>query len=125
MIKMTFCLHRLPGLTREEFQRYWKEQHAPLVREAAPLLNIRRYVQNHSFVDPRIQPAVDARHSGVGMYDGIAELWWDSVEDIIAAGSTKEGRDAGRRLLADEANFIDQSASTLFYVNEFEIITGN
>ena len=124
MIKMTFCLRRLPGLTREEFHRYWKDKHAPLVREAAPLLNIRRYVQNHSFVDPRVQPAVDARQSGVEMYDGIAELWWDSLESIFAAGSTKEGRDAGRRLLADEANFIDQSASTLFYVNEHEIIPG-
>ena len=31
MIKLTFCLRRLPHLTREEFQTYWREQHAPLV----------------------------------------------------------------------------------------------
>ncbi|HBT35125.1 MAG TPA: EthD family reductase, partial [Hyphomonas sp.] len=24
MIKLTFCLRRLPHLSREEFQRYWR-----------------------------------------------------------------------------------------------------
>ena len=31
MIKLTFCLHRLPGLAREAFQEYWVNTHAPLV----------------------------------------------------------------------------------------------
>ena len=31
MIKLTFCLHRLPHLSREDFQRYWFEKHAPLI----------------------------------------------------------------------------------------------
>ena len=31
MIKLTFCLVRLPHLSREAFQRYWFETHAPLV----------------------------------------------------------------------------------------------
>lgn len=122
MIKLVFCLRRLPEMTREEFQRYWREVHAPLVREAAPLLNIRRYVQSHSVDDPRIAPAVDARGCGVPPYDGVAELWWDSVEDIIAAGATREGRAVGRRLLTDEANFIAAKESALFYVSEHEVV---
>ncbi|WP_176593332.1 EthD domain-containing protein [Sphingobium sp. EM0848] len=122
MIKMVFCLRRLPSLSQAEFQRHWREVHAPLVREAASLLRIRRYVQSHAFADPRITPAVDARGCGVEPYDGIAELWWDSVDDIIAAGASKEGRAAGRRLLADEAKFIDAKDSTLFYVDEHEVV---
>lgn len=123
MIKMIFCLRRLPHLSLAEFHHYWRDRHGPLVRELAPLLNIRRYVQSHSFIDPRIASPVAARGSGVAIYDGVAELWWDNIEDIIAAGNSREGRQAGRRLLADEGNFIDQSASTLFYTVEHDILT--
>ena len=35
MIKIIFCIRKLPGLTDGEFQRYWREDHADLVREAA------------------------------------------------------------------------------------------
>lgn len=123
MIKMIFCLRRLPHLSREQFQQYWLEQHAPLVREVAPLLRIRRYVQSHSFEDPRISASIEARKGQVEMFDGVAELWWDSVDDIIAVGNTREGRAAGRRLLADEANFIDIPASPLFYSREHVIVS--
>ncbi|WP_446325416.1 EthD domain-containing protein [Blastomonas sp. CACIA14H2] len=49
MITIVFCLGRLPGLSREELQDYGLERHAPLVREHAAVLGIRRYVQSHSF----------------------------------------------------------------------------
>lgn len=48
MIKLTYCLHRLPHLSRAEFQRYWRETHAPLVAAAQQALGIRRYVQCHT-----------------------------------------------------------------------------
>ena len=41
MIKLSFCLHRLPNLSREAFQQYWFDVHAPLVRSVAGVLNIR------------------------------------------------------------------------------------
>jgi uncharacterized protein (TIGR02118 family) len=122
LIKIVFCLARLPALSVEEFHAYWRDQHAPLVREAAPLLRIRRYTQSRYFSDPRIDPAVDARGCKVGPFDGVAELWWDIVEDIIAAGSTREGRAAGRGLLADEKNFIDLPNSAHFFTREDVII---
>ncbi|HEY5625473.1 MAG TPA: EthD domain-containing protein [Dehalococcoidia bacterium] len=34
MIKLVYCLRRLPELTREEFQRYWRQNHAPPGNEA-------------------------------------------------------------------------------------------
>jgi hypothetical protein len=51
MIKLTFCLHRLPHLTRAEFQDYWFNNHAPLVASVRDALKIRRYVQLHSLPD--------------------------------------------------------------------------
>jgi uncharacterized protein (TIGR02118 family) len=122
MIKILFCLRRLPALTPEAFRRYWLEQHAPLVRRHAATLRIRRYIQNHTFVDPRIAGATEARGSPIEPYDGVAELWWDSIDDIIAAGTTREGRATGRELLADERNFIDLANSPIFYANEQVII---
>jgi hypothetical protein len=80
MIKLVFCLRRLPTLSASEFHRYWVEHHAELVRQHAPTLRIRRYTQNHAFSDPRLSPAIEARGGQIDPFDGVAELWWDSVE---------------------------------------------
>ncbi len=48
MIKLVFTLRRREDMTREEFQRYWREQHAPLVKRHADALHIRRYIQVHA-----------------------------------------------------------------------------
>jgi uncharacterized protein (TIGR02118 family) len=122
VIKLVFCLHRLPTLTSEDFQSYWLNRHAPLVRSVSPVLRIRRYVQCRTISDSRLAPALAARGAKVAPYDGVAELWWDSMEDIIAAGETAESRAAGRQLLEDERRFIDLANSPLFYVDESEII---
>jgi hypothetical protein len=33
MVKLVFCARRLPHLSRAEFQRYWFENHGPLVKK--------------------------------------------------------------------------------------------
>lgn len=122
MIKMIFCLRRRAELSPAEFQAYWRDRHAPLVAEVAPLLRIRRYVQSHSFDDPQLAGPVAARGATVPPYDGVAELYWDSIEDLTAVNDSKEAREAGRRLLEDERNFIDLSQSPLFWVRENHVI---
>ena len=52
MIKLTFCLVRLPHLSREEFQAYWRGTHAPLVASVAGTLKIRRYVNVPTLMPP-------------------------------------------------------------------------
>jgi hypothetical protein len=47
MMKIAFCLRRLPQLTPQEFQRHWYDVHAPLVRKYQAVLRIVRYVQFH------------------------------------------------------------------------------
>ncbi len=125
MIKIVFCLRRLPTLTPEAFQHYWREQHAPLVRLHAEALRIQRYVQSHAFVDTRLTPAIAARGNVVEPYDGIAELWWTDIEQLLAASATREGRAAGRALRTDEGRFIDLANSPLFYAQEYEIIVAD
>jgi uncharacterized protein (TIGR02118 family) len=126
MIKLCFCLVRRPELSREAFQDYWRTQHAPLVRAAAPALGIRRYVQSHSVSGPAVQAAAAARGIPVGdgaeEFDGIAELWFESIESLSAAALSGEGRKHAMILVTDEAKFIDQPKSRLFAVREIEII---
>src|SRR5262245_66117740 len=105
MVKLVFCCRRLPELTRERFQRYWRETHGPLVRRHAEVLRIRRYVQTHTLDHPMNAFLAHGR-GAPEEFDGIAELWWDSLDDLAAASATDEGRAAARELLEDERRFL-------------------
>jgi EthD domain len=124
VIKIVFCLRRLPTLSPDEFFQYWLQHHGPLVLGHAKALRICRYTQGHSFTDARIAPAVDARGCRVPPYDGVAEVYWENVEELLDGASSPEGRAAGRALLADERRFIDLPNSSLFFVREHEIVPG-
>ena len=121
MIKLVFPLRRLPSLSREEFQRYWFDVHGPLVRAQAATLGIRRYVQVHTLPDA-VNAAVRASRGAPEAYDGVAELWYDSLEAIGAAVATDAGRAASQLLLEDERNFIDHSASPIWFAEERPVI---
>ncbi len=121
MIKLSFCLRRLPHLSREEFQRYWLEKHGPLVRQHAKALGIRRYVQVHSLEGPASE-GLRASRGAPEEYDGIAELWFDAENVNSVVRTTDEARAAGRALLEDERKFIDLANSPLWFSEEKEII---
>ena len=122
MIKMVFTVRRRAGMSREEFQRYWYDSHGPLVRSHAEALRIRRYVQTHLVDDPVNGLLSRSRGSAPEQYDGVAELWWDSMDDFRAAGATPEGQAAAAALLEDERTFIDLSASPLWMGEERPVI---
>ena len=123
MIKLTFCLHRLASLSRVEFQQYWRERHAPLVARHAATLRIRRYVQTHALPDDdTVNAGLRASRGGPEGYDGVAELWWDSLDDLAAATASNEGRAASLALLEDERRFIDLARSPLWLGNEHVVI---
>jgi len=120
MLKLTFCLHRLPELTREQFQDYWLNRHAPLVHQHAAVLRIRRYVQLHS-ADDALVGGMRAVRGAPAPYDGVAELWFDSEEDYRAARRDPAARQAGAILLEDERKFIDLARSPLWLGEEHPI----
>ena len=121
MIKLIFAVRRLPHLSRDEFQRYWREQHAALAKKHAAIMRIRRYVQVHTIDHPANQALRDSR-GGPEPYDGVAEVWWDSLEELAQAMATPEGAEAGQALLEDERRFIDLSRSPLWLAQEHAII---
>lgn len=121
MIKITFCLHRRPELTREAFQDYWLHQHGPLVRSVKDALRIQRYVQAHALSTP-YDEAIGAARGAAESFDGIAEIYWANLEDLAASMTSPEGRKAGRLLLEDERKFIDLARSPLWFNREYEIV---
>jgi uncharacterized protein (TIGR02118 family) len=124
MIKLVFTLRRRDGMTREEFQNYWREQHAPLVGRHARTLRIRRYVQTHARETEIDEILAASRGAPTGFYDGAAEVWWDSLEDLVEAYSTEEGQNAGAELLEDEKRFIDLPRSSI-WMGEEKIVVGS
>jgi len=121
MIKLTFCLHRLPSLTRLSFHEYWRSTHAPLVESVKAPLRMRRYVQLHSMPE-EMETDLRAARGGPPGYDGVAEIWWESLEDLAAIATDPAAIDAGRLLLEDERKFIDLPRSPLFWGVEHAVI---
>ena len=122
MIKLVFTLRRREGMSRDEFQRYWREQHAPLVKRHAETLRIKRYVQTHARETDFDEGVSAPRGSEARFYDGVAELWWDSLEDLAAAYASEAGQAAGAELLEDEQRFIDLLTSPLWFGEEDVVI---
>ncbi len=121
MFKITFCLRRRPELSLAEFHDYWLNRHAPLVRQHQPALRMVRYVQVHALQTVLSVPMQKVRKAPEP-FDGVAELWWKSMEDLEASAQDPASREAGRILLEDEAKFIDLPNSPLWFGQEHVIV---
>jgi uncharacterized protein (TIGR02118 family) len=117
MVKLIFALRRAPHLSREDFQRYWRERHAPLVEQHREALGIRRYVQVHTLDHPS-NALLRASRDAPAEYDGVAELWFDAA----ALPDTPDARAAGAALLEDERRFIDLANSPIWLAEEHVVI---
>tara|TARA_Y100001970_G_scaffold65147_1_gene83378 strand:- start:2086 stop:2463 length:378 start_codon:yes stop_codon:yes gene_type:complete len=124
MLKLTFCMHRLPHLTRDEFQNYWINQHplsAP--RNAAEVLGIRKYVQVFSIPEEDNKQVKEIR-DGADEFDGVAEIWIDDLETFTTKWKTGEGKKAFESFLEDEKNFVDWERSVCFLAEEKVVLGG-
>jgi uncharacterized protein (TIGR02118 family) len=121
MVKLMFCLVRRPDLDQAAFHRHWREIHAPLVAAHAEALAIRRYVQAHT-VHPALNAALARTRDAPAGFDGVAELWLDSVDALVAAAATPAGAAAAQTLLDDERRFIDHARSPIFLAEEHPVL---
>ena len=71
-VKLIALLKTKPGLSRAEFEKRWVKGHAPLTLK---FKNLKGY---------RINVAIDEYQEidGELPFDGTAELWWDSIEEM-------------------------------------------
>jgi uncharacterized protein (TIGR02118 family) len=122
MVKITFCLRRLPQLTPQQFQRHWYDVHAPLVQKHQQALRIVRYVQVHSDFGP-LTEKLRAFRDSPEPYDGVAEIWYESREALETLGKDPNARAASRELLEDEKRFVDLTRSPIWIGEEKVIIS--
>ena len=121
MLKLVYNIRARSDIEPEEFYRYWEHEHGPLVRSVAEVLGIRRYVQSHT-VDTPVNDALRASRNTEPRFDGVAELWWDSIDALVGALSDPDAQAASAALLEDEARFIELEATSIFLTEEHEII---
>ena len=122
-VKLIFVARRRPELSPEEFQHYWENNHAALVRELAETIRIRKYVQSYTLDVAENAAFCEARGIPVeAPPDGVAEAWWDSLEDVRAGFSGSDGGEAARRLIEDEGKFCDFATSRAFWTAQRQII---
>jgi uncharacterized protein (TIGR02118 family) len=91
MIRLEFALRRKPGMSRADFQHYWRDVHGPLVAKQSTTLRIHRYIQLHTLDDPINEALAVARGGMEPEYDGVAELWWKSPADLSTFGNATCG----------------------------------
>jgi uncharacterized protein (TIGR02118 family) len=110
MIKVSILLKRKPEMSPADFHRYWKDVHGPMVLGVPELMRyVRKYVQCHSVAE------IFSDTPGVAsQFDGIAELWGDSIDDIKRALAEPKYLEVIRR---DEEKFLDL-ANCVFMVTE-------
>lgn len=89
MITLVYSLYRKDGLSREEFVRYWLDEHAAF---GAKLPHVLSY---------RIMPVTNAADVLGLEADGFVLLEFESTEDMEACLSSPEMATAGK----DAANF--------------------
>jgi uncharacterized protein (TIGR02118 family) len=118
VIKLMSFIRRRSELTQEEFFTHWRDVHRPLIEQHAVTLGIRRYVQTPAR-HPEMSVAMNERY-GAGdqrPYDGVAEIWIDSIE-VIPTQPSEAQQAALNEIWADEPTFIDLANSYKFVGEE-------
>jgi EthD domain len=86
----------------------------------AKALRFKKYVQSHFQPSPEIE-AFAAMRGWTSPAEGLAELWWESMDEMRAAFTTPEGQAASVDLARDEAEFIDPTRISAFLSHEHVI----
>ncbi len=85
----------------------------------AVAMRAKKYVQSHTVNTP-LNEGMRTSRGMLPEYDGVAEVWFESEEDLMEAMNSPEGKRLSAALLEDEGKFIDHSKSSAFIVREHE-----
>ena len=109
MYHVVFLVTKKPGMTQEEFIRYWIDDHCPLT---AMVPGLREY---------KCYPMVGQMDGPKPPFDAIAYIAFDDETACLAGLASDEFRNA----VADGPNFQDTSATFGFFAREYTIVDGS
>jgi len=107
MIKLVYCISKRSEFTDEQFFYYWKNVHGPI---GARIPGLRKLVQSRA-----LPQGNDIRKPD---FDGMAELWFDDIESLLAARNSPEWKASSE----DEINFIDHNRVAYFISEEHQVL---
>ena len=113
MIKVVALIRRHPDMDADTFRAYWKEVHAPLVRERLP--GLIHYKGCFPVADAHGPVAVEAMH-----YDAIVELGFSNRATMEADMSSPAFMAQDRQ--GSSARFMDARNSCAMVVEEFDVL---
>ncbi len=112
--RTVFFLRRRPDLTRQEMLGYWGESHKRLVLSLQNDLKYRAYNQLHVRSAPELAAVAQRFESSAAEeFDGVAELCFTSLWDLVKGVFSPVTELANLKLVKDETNFVDGQHSEL------------
>lgn len=113
MIKLSILVKRRSDLSLDQFSAHWKDIHGPLFSSQPEVKRyVKKYVQVHS-------TGQQLKQFPVAPYDGVAEIWFDEMEDIDKVFGTENYL---KTIAPDEALFIDRDRILWIYGRENKVI---
>ena len=106
MVKLMYVITPKAGMNRADFERYWLEVHAPIVKT---IPHLERYVINI------FSPRADGTSAAIG---GVAEQWFESLDTMKVAFATAEARNAR----ADIPKFTGVAQNVSGLVDEYNVV---
>jgi uncharacterized protein (TIGR02118 family) len=96
MVKLIALLKTKPGMSQEELKEYYLKKHAPFDLK---FHNLKGYIFNLVQPDGQNTPA----------FNGVAELYWDSIEEMNEDFQSEAGKIGGE----DAASFTSEILSLI------------
>lgn len=123
MIKITYLIFGREDLAADDIKRLWMIEHGAMVQRLAPRIRLARYVQTIRTPHPLENVMARSRNLNADLPFGMAELSWETLEDLEFSFRDDQAINAYREMLEDEKRFASRSvASTPWIGVEREVI---
>lgn len=114
MIKKMWLMRRRPGMSREDFVRYYEEVHSKLVEATFHAL-LAGYRRNYPV------PSIEAAARSFP-YDVVVELWFADSDAMHAASGIASNSAVAARISEDECRLFDRPSMVTFLVDEYPAV---